>query len=244
MRRDQRSRLYGPQRAFSTAPVSLCLVVSGFCLLATVQRDRDAFGRHAAGVARRGVEAQHRIIAEGREDLVQPREAEKILDRDLVEQQLPSDRARAEFDSFARRAHFDRQRAVVESQVAKSRPEIMFDRRPADADVPSRHGDVAPAALDRVRGHSEGGCECAWRSGRGRAAPNTNPESRALPNKEGGYTPNYTPMAMTDVHGGPILDGDVLASSVPRDARNEKPGRRDPRGRIVAGVSWGPRVRR
>lgn len=43
--------------------------------------------------------------------------------------------------------------------------------------------------------------------------PATDPDSRVLPNKEGGYAPNYTPMAMTDVHGGFIVSADVLAST-------------------------------
>jgi transposase len=43
--------------------------------------------------------------------------------------------------------------------------------------------------------------------------PTTDPDSRVLPNKEGGYAPNYTPMAMTDVHGGFIVSSDVLANT-------------------------------
>lgn len=43
--------------------------------------------------------------------------------------------------------------------------------------------------------------------------PTTDPDSRVLPNKEGGYAPNYTPIATTDVHGGFILDADVIAST-------------------------------
>jgi transposase len=43
--------------------------------------------------------------------------------------------------------------------------------------------------------------------------PTTDPDSRVLPNKEGGYAPNYTPIATADVHGGFILDVDVIAST-------------------------------
>jgi len=43
--------------------------------------------------------------------------------------------------------------------------------------------------------------------------PSTDPDSRVLPNKEGGYAPNYTPMAMTDGHGGFIVSVDVVAST-------------------------------
>ncbi len=43
--------------------------------------------------------------------------------------------------------------------------------------------------------------------------PTSDPDSRVLPNKEGGYAPNYTPMATVDVVGGFILDADVIAST-------------------------------
>ena len=43
--------------------------------------------------------------------------------------------------------------------------------------------------------------------------PSTDPDSRVMPNKEGGHAPNYTPIATTDVHGGFILDPDVIAST-------------------------------
>jgi len=40
--------------------------------------------------------------------------------------------------------------------------------------------------------------------------PTTDPESRVMPNKEGGYAPNYTPVATTDSERGFIVDCDVL----------------------------------
>jgi len=44
--------------------------------------------------------------------------------------------------------------------------------------------------------------------------PKTDPDSRILPNKEGGYAPNYTPMATTETQGGLIVDADVLIGNV------------------------------
>jgi transposase len=41
--------------------------------------------------------------------------------------------------------------------------------------------------------------------------PMTDPDCRVMPNKEGGYAPNYTPTATTDGHRGFIVDADVLA---------------------------------
>jgi transposase len=39
----------------------------------------------------------------------------------------------------------------------------------------------------------------------------TDPDSRVMPNKEGGYAPNYTPVATTDGHRGFIVDCEVIA---------------------------------
>lgn len=41
--------------------------------------------------------------------------------------------------------------------------------------------------------------------------PTTDPESRVMSNKEGGYAPNYTPTATTDGHRGFIVDCEVLS---------------------------------
>jgi transposase len=41
--------------------------------------------------------------------------------------------------------------------------------------------------------------------------PTTDPESRVMPNKEGGYAPNYTPVVTTDGENGFIVDCDVLS---------------------------------
>jgi transposase len=40
--------------------------------------------------------------------------------------------------------------------------------------------------------------------------PKHDPDSRVLPNKEGGYAPNYTPLATTEGQGGYIVDTDVI----------------------------------
>jgi len=41
--------------------------------------------------------------------------------------------------------------------------------------------------------------------------PTTDPDSRVMPNKEGGYAPNYTPVVTVDGQCGMIVDADVLA---------------------------------
>ncbi len=44
--------------------------------------------------------------------------------------------------------------------------------------------------------------------------PVTDPDSRILPNKTGGYAPNYTPMAVTETENGFIVGADVLIGGV------------------------------
>ena len=51
--------------------------------------------------------------------------------------------------------------------------------------------------------------------------PMADPDSRVMSNKEGGYAPNYTPIATTDGHEGFILDCDVLAQANESDALPE-----------------------
>lgn len=43
--------------------------------------------------------------------------------------------------------------------------------------------------------------------------PITDPQSRVLPNKEGGFAPNYTPLATVDVQSGLIVSADVIADA-------------------------------
>ncbi len=43
--------------------------------------------------------------------------------------------------------------------------------------------------------------------------PITDPQSRVLPNKEGGYAPNYTPLITVDVPSGIVVGADVIANN-------------------------------
>jgi transposase len=43
--------------------------------------------------------------------------------------------------------------------------------------------------------------------------PLTDQDSKVLPNKEGGYAPNYTPLAAADTHRGYLVEADVLAQA-------------------------------
>ena len=48
--------------------------------------------------------------------------------------------------------------------------------------------------------------------------PRTDPDSRVLPNKEGGYAPNYTPVTAVDVQGGFIVSTGMLAHTAEQTA--------------------------
>ena len=47
--------------------------------------------------------------------------------------------------------------------------------------------------------------------------PKTDPDARILPNKEGGYAPNYTPMATVETGAGLIVHADVVIGNVEHD---------------------------
>jgi hypothetical protein len=51
--------------------------------------------------------------------------------------------------------------------------------------------------------------------------PLTDQDSKVLPNKEGGYAPNYTPLAAADTHRGYLVDADVLARANEQSATVE-----------------------
>jgi transposase len=78
------------------------------------------------------------------------------------------------------------------------------------AEVQQRREQIA-AALEQARAADEArraqGVDPAKKPAQ---VPMADPESRVMPNKEGGYAPNYTPTALTDGHQGFILDCDVL----------------------------------
>lgn len=44
--------------------------------------------------------------------------------------------------------------------------------------------------------------------------PKHDTDARVLPNKEGGYAPNYTPFVTTEGHGGFIVDADVITGNI------------------------------
>jgi len=92
---------------------------------------------------------------------------------------------------------------------------LSADRLPAAvADLQSRHEQLASLMettkeMDETRkkNGSKGPAQL----------PKTDPDSRILPNKEGGYRPNYTPMATTETTSGLIVDCEVVIGNVEHD---------------------------
>jgi transposase len=78
------------------------------------------------------------------------------------------------------------------------------------ADLKERRAKIAAAlekarALDEIR--RKDGVDSAKNPAQ---VPMNDPDSRVMPNKEGGYAPNYTPTVTTDGHRGFIVDCEVL----------------------------------
>lgn len=78
------------------------------------------------------------------------------------------------------------------------------------ADLDERRKKVQ-AALDKARALEEQRRKDGVNPEKNPAqVPMNDPDSRVMPNKEGGYAPNYTPTATTDGHAGFIVDCEVL----------------------------------
>lgn len=74
------------------------------------------------------------------------------------------------------------------------------------ADVERRQAQVDAALKELQRAHDAGETTP-------KRLPITDPESRVSPNKEGGFAPNYTPLATVDVASGLIVSADVIATT-------------------------------
>jgi transposase len=72
------------------------------------------------------------------------------------------------------------------------------------ADVQCRQRQVAAALAELERAEQAG-------ETLPKRLPLTDPQSRITPNKDGGFAPNYTPLAMVDVASGLVVSADVIA---------------------------------
>lgn len=89
------------------------------------------------------------------------------------------------------------------------------DKLPAElADIEARR-EKLEQHLETVRAMDAGRAKYGTDATKNPAQlPKTDPDSRILPNKEGGYAPNYTPMATVDSEGGFIVSADVMIGNV------------------------------
>jgi transposase len=110
--------------------------------------------------------------------------------------------------------------AMTELQMNDEVDDLFDDGEPTDQlpaelrDMKSRQEQLE-AALAQLREMDESRKENGINPEKNPAQlPTTDPDSRILPNKEGGYAPNYTPMAVTETENGFIVGADVLIGNV------------------------------
>jgi len=122
----------------------------------------------------------------------------------------------------ARLKTLDEQFAEMLEKVEKAdkEEEMLFDAGESSDKLPAELADVKARqerlkkALEKVQAADKARRAEGINPEKNPAqVPTTDPDSRVLPNKEGGYAPNYTPMATADVHGGYILDADVITGT-------------------------------
>lgn len=102
---------------------------------------------------------------------------------------------------------FDQMRALAEKEDAQGEVLASGRRLPDELADTERRLARVDAALAEIARLEEAGETPPAR------LPTTDPESRILPNKEGGFAPNYTPLATVDVASGMIVASDVIAGS-------------------------------
>ncbi len=113
-----------------------------------------------------------------------------ILDGQIAEALQGMDLNDQTEDLYGQDVSFDQLPKELTDQQARSQKlkEILAKIKTMDAE---RKADAPPAQI-----------------------PKADPDSRILPNKEGGYAPNFTPMVATECQGGFIVDADVVCGNV------------------------------
>jgi transposase len=112
------------------------------------------------------------------------------------------------------------ERMLAEADAADQTDRRLFDTGESSQQLPPQLADMKARqqrlqeALQKVQAADKARRAEGINSQKNPAQiPTTDGDSRVLPNKEGGYAPNYTPMLATEVHGGFILDTDLIAST-------------------------------
>jgi transposase len=106
---------------------------------------------------------------------------------------------------------------LAEADQVDEREKDLFGDRVSVTTLPKELGDlkrrqeklrIALAAAQQADAKRQKGKKTSKRSAK---VPVADPESAIMPNKEGGYAPNYNPLAAADGARGIIVDADVLA---------------------------------
>ena len=106
----------------------------------------------------------------------------------------------------------ERRLGALDEEVAR----MLVEAEATDAREADAFGDgVSPTRLPRELADAARRREALAKAleaarAKGAKVPVADPESTIQPNKEGGFAPNYTPMAAVDAHRGFILETDVL----------------------------------
>lgn len=117
----------------------------------------------------------------------------------------PEELRKAKAELAARYAQLEAEAAEADAQDAErlgTASDLRLSEELADVKHRSKKIDEALAEIKRVTSEGE---KLPAR------IPITDPQSRVTPNKEGGFAPNYTPLATVDVDSGLIVSVDVIA---------------------------------
>lgn len=146
------------------------------------------------------------------------------------------------------------EKQLAESQEADRREKDLFgdspDRLPPELATLAGRRDTLQAIRTRLQeaeiARKKDGIDPAKNPAQ---VPKHDPDSKILPNKEKGYAPNYTPLAMTEGHGGYIIDSDVIPGPnehqelVPSVARAEETCSEKPQNVLGDGAfATGPNI--
>jgi len=105
---------------------------------------------------------------------------------------------------------------LVEAQAADCQEDDLYGREgtpnrlPPDLRQAQRRREAMQNALEAVKELDAKRAKRKDMGSRGAQIPVADPESRVLPNKEGGSSPNYTPLVSADGHRGFLLTTDVI----------------------------------
>jgi transposase len=116
----------------------------------------------------------------------------------------PAELRQLQEELAARYAELEAQMAAADARdnetFGTDSPHVLSEQL---ADLERRRAQVAAAVAELERIQQAGQAEP-------KRLPLTDPQSRVMPNKEGGFAPNYTPTATVDVNSGLIVSADVI----------------------------------